>query len=50
VRPTGWREAAGSYGEEGSRRSVADVVDPASLAEVRAFKREQKEAAKSAGR
>jgi uncharacterized HhH-GPD family protein len=50
VRPTGWREAAGAYGDPGSRRSVADVVDPASLAEVRAFKREQKSTAKAAGR
>ena len=50
VRPTGWREAAGAYGEAGSRRSVADVVDPESLAEVRAFKREQKQAAKAGGR
>jgi uncharacterized HhH-GPD family protein len=30
----GWREA-GEYGEEGSRRSVADITDPRSLAEVR---------------
>ncbi len=36
VRPQGWREAAGAYGEEGCRRSVADVVDGATLAEVRA--------------
>jgi uncharacterized HhH-GPD family protein len=50
VRPTGWREAAGAYGEAGSRRSVADVVDPESLAQVRAFKREQKQAAKAGGR
>jgi len=50
VRPTGWREAAGAYGEAGSRRSAADVVDPASLAEVRAFKREQKQAAKAGRR
>ena len=46
VQPAGWREAAGAYGEEGSRRSVADVVDRASLDEVRAFKREAKAAAK----
>src|ERR1051326_6142437 len=26
VRPAGWREAAGAYGEEGSTRSVADIV------------------------
>jgi uncharacterized HhH-GPD family protein len=46
VRPSGWREAAGPYGEEGSRRSVADVTDAASLTEVRAYKREAKRAAK----
>ncbi|MEO6703931.1 MAG: HhH-GPD-type base excision DNA repair protein, partial [Jatrophihabitantaceae bacterium] len=27
VQPTGWRAAAGSYGDKGSYRSVADVVD-----------------------
>ena len=37
VRPDGWREAAGPYGEEGSHRSVADVRDAASLARVRAY-------------
>lgn len=42
VRPDGWRDAAGSYGEEGSRRSVADVTDQDSLAAVRAFKQESK--------
>lgn len=46
VRPDGWREAAGAYGEDGSHRSVADIVDDASLAEVRAFKKEMKAAAK----
>jgi uncharacterized HhH-GPD family protein len=46
VQPEGWREAAGAYGEEGSRRSVADVVDAASLAAVRTFKQEAKRAAK----
>ena len=46
VRPEGWREAAGAYGEDGARRSVADVVDAATLAEVRAFKQQQKAAAK----
>ncbi len=39
ARPDGWREAAGPYGEPGSRRSVADVVDEASLQEVRATKK-----------
>ncbi|MCC3652118.1 Fe-S cluster assembly protein HesB [Streptomyces sp. S07_1.15] len=48
VRPEGWREAAGPYGEEGSRRSAADVTGPGSLAEVRAFKQETKRAAKAA--
>ena len=46
VRPPGWREAAGEYGVEGSYRSAADVVDAASLAQVRAFKQQLKAAAK----
>ena len=48
VRPRGWRQAAGAYGETGSYRSVADVVDAESLRQVRAFKQEQKAAAKAA--
>jgi uncharacterized HhH-GPD family protein len=44
VQPEGWREAAGAYGEDGSRRSIADVVDAESLAEVRQYKREAKQA------
>jgi uncharacterized HhH-GPD family protein len=47
VTPPGWREAAGDYGLEGSRRSVADITGSESLAEVRAFKQEQKQAAKA---
>ncbi|NRQ31063.1 Fe-S cluster assembly protein HesB [Nonomuraea sp. NN258] len=47
VEPTGWREAAGPYGEEGSFRSVADVVDTDSLGRVRAAKQEAKKAAKA---
>ena len=47
VRPSGWREAAGAYGETGSHRSVADVVDAASLQKVRSFKQQQKAAAKA---
>jgi uncharacterized HhH-GPD family protein len=46
VCPPGWREAAGPYGEEGSRRSAADVTDADSLAEVRAFKQAAKQAAR----
>jgi uncharacterized HhH-GPD family protein len=48
VRPTGWREAAGSYGEPDSFRSVADITGPESLAKVRAHKQEMKAAAKAA--
>ncbi|MFI8995752.1 HhH-GPD-type base excision DNA repair protein [Streptomyces sp. NPDC053542] len=48
VRPEGWREAAGPYGEEGSHRSVADITGPESLAEVRAYKQQMKRAAKKA--
>jgi uncharacterized HhH-GPD family protein len=47
VRPQGWREAAGAYGEDGSYRSVADVTGPESLAQVRAYKKAAKAAAKS---
>lgn len=46
VQPDGWRDAAGSYGDDGSRRSIADVVDADSLAEVREFKKQAKAAAK----
>ncbi|MEU5455430.1 HhH-GPD-type base excision DNA repair protein [Streptomyces globisporus] len=48
VRPPGWREAAGPYGEAGSHRSVADITGPESLVEVRAYKQEAKAAAKAA--
>jgi uncharacterized HhH-GPD family protein len=46
VRPDGWSEAAGDYAQPGSFRSVADVVDTTSLEKVRAFKKEQKAAAR----
>ena len=45
VRPDGWQAAAGDYAEPGSHRSVADVVDQASLDAVRAFKKEKKRTA-----
>jgi len=48
VRPKGWQEAAGPYGEKGSTRSIADVTGPTSLAAVRAFKQEQKAKARAA--
>ena len=47
VRPDGWREAAGAYGNEGEFRSVADVVDPESLQKVRAFKKQAKATARA---
>jgi uncharacterized HhH-GPD family protein len=47
VRPPGWQEAAGHYGQPGTFMSVADITDPASLTRVRAYKRERKAASKS---
>jgi len=47
VRPPGWREAAGSFGHEGSYVSVADIVDEDSLARVRAYKKAAKAAARA---
>jgi uncharacterized HhH-GPD family protein len=47
VRPAGWREAAGGYGEEGSYRSVADIVDDVSLTKVREYKKQMKAEAKA---
>jgi uncharacterized HhH-GPD family protein len=45
VRPEGWESVVGDYGLEGYR-SVADVVDEASLEKVRAYKKEKKAAAR----
>jgi len=47
VRPAGWREAAGAFGGEGTRFSVADITDEESLAEVRSYKQGLKAAAKA---
>jgi uncharacterized HhH-GPD family protein len=44
----GWRDASAPYGEDASFRSVADIVDPESLARVREAKRAAKAAAKKA--
>jgi uncharacterized HhH-GPD family protein len=46
VTADGWREASTPYGEEGSHRSVADIVDADSLAQVRETKKAAKAAAK----
>lgn len=47
VKPAGWREVAGPYGDEGVYRSVADVTDADSLAKVREYKQQAKAAAKA---
>ena len=47
VKAKGWREAAGAYGEAGSFKSVADIVDDASLSKVRDYKKQMKAAAKA---
>ncbi|GGM34764.1 (Fe-S)-cluster assembly protein [Micromonospora sonchi] len=49
VRPQGWREAAGDYGDPDAYRSVADVTDAESLRLVREYKQQMKAAAKAAG-
>jgi uncharacterized HhH-GPD family protein len=46
VRPQGWEALVGDYAADGYR-SVADVVDPASLQKVRDFKKAKKAAARS---
>jgi len=43
VAPDGWQQAAGKFGDD-SPRSVADVHDPATLAQVREWKKAQKAA------
>jgi uncharacterized HhH-GPD family protein len=48
VTPPGWQEAAGYYGEPGTYRSVADIVDADSLQRVRETKQQVKAAAKAA--
>ncbi|GAB3968748.1 HhH-GPD-type base excision DNA repair protein [Streptomyces sparsus] len=46
VRPDGWREAAGPYGEPESYRSAADITGPETLERVRAHKQQLKQQAK----
>jgi uncharacterized HhH-GPD family protein len=48
VQPKGWRESSAPYGAAGTFISAADVVDPNSLAKVKAHKKEAKAAAKAA--
>lgn len=47
VRPPGWEAAAGEFATGAEPRSVADIVDDASLAAVRAYKASRKPAARS---
>lgn len=47
VRPAGWEEAAEPYGKPGSSMSVADITGPASLVDVRDYKRAKKAALKA---
>ena len=47
VRPNGWREVAGAFGDEGVYRSVADVTDADSLAKVREHKQQVKAATRA---
>lgn len=47
VRPPGWREAAGKYGQPGTFMSVADITDQTSLGRVRAYKQQLKAASKA---
>jgi uncharacterized HhH-GPD family protein len=47
VQPTGWREAAGTFGSPDTYVSVADITDTAALAKVREYKQQLKAAAKA---
>ena len=47
VRPEGWVEQSSPFGDPGSLRSVADIVDEDSLRHVRAAKQQAKADAKS---
>jgi uncharacterized HhH-GPD family protein len=47
VTPRGWREVSSPFGDAGATRSVADIVDAASLARVRQFKQALKAANKA---
>ena len=46
VTPKGWRAAAVEYGKAGTCMSAADIVDAASLAQVRSHKKQMKAKAK----
>ena len=48
VTPSGWQEVCAPFGDEGTTMSIADITDADSLLVVRAWKKAQKQAAKSA--
>jgi uncharacterized HhH-GPD family protein len=48
LKAKGWQQAAGEFSKKGTHLSVADITDPASLQEVRAYKKQMKAAAKAA--
>jgi uncharacterized HhH-GPD family protein len=48
VRPPGWEDAAGAFGQPGTYLSIADIVDEESLGRVRAYKATLKAKAKAA--
>jgi uncharacterized HhH-GPD family protein len=48
VRPKGWRDAAGEFGDDGSRKSIADITNAKSLGQVREYKKTMKAAKKAA--
>jgi uncharacterized HhH-GPD family protein len=50
VRPDGWQEASGAFGDEGTRYSVADITDEETLSQVRAHKAALKAVAKAAAK
>jgi uncharacterized HhH-GPD family protein len=49
VQPEGWERATAPYGDPGTFRSIADIVDPDSAARVRAFKQAAKAKARATG-
>lgn len=49
IRPAGWQEAAGKFGQPDTYMSIADIVDRESLGRVRAYKQQLKAAAEGAG-
>jgi uncharacterized HhH-GPD family protein len=49
VTPSGWREAAGPFGDDGVYRSVADITDLETRQKVRDYKKQLKIVAKAGG-